>query len=65
MDFRRRVLAVHHNEGANIQQTAERFRLSWATVRAWLDRQRRGRLEPDRLGPKGPRKVTAEDRSRL
>lgn len=65
MDFRRRVLDVHHDEGLNIQQTADRFRLSWDTVRTWLDRARRGRLEPDRPGPKGPRTVTEQDRAAL
>jgi len=60
MDLRRRVVAAV-NAGASMNSVAKRFMIAQPTVRDWRDRDREGRLEPDKPGPTGPRDLTEAD----
>jgi len=60
MDLRRRVVAAVAS-GERIASVARRFSVTWSTVHNWLNRHHHGQLPPDTTGPKGPRKLTADD----
>lgn len=60
MDFRRRVVAAV-KEGETMNAVAKRFKIAQPTVRDWCDRDREGRLEPNKTGPSGPRVLSEAD----
>jgi transposase len=57
----RRLVMARVERGEAVGEVAERFGISTKTIGRWLERQRQGRLEPDRCGPKGPVKLTPVD----
>ena len=60
MDLRERVVAAL-DQGVGITEVARRFQVGRATAREWERRRDKGRLEPDKPGPKGARKFTSAD----
>jgi len=60
MDLRRRVVAAV-KAGASMNSVAKQFMITQPTVRQWRDRDRAGRLEPDKPGPTGSRVLTETD----
>lgn len=60
MDLRRRVVRAL-DDGQSIAAVARRFEVARPTVLDWKRRAAVGRLEPDKSGPKGPRKYTLAD----
>ena len=60
MDLRKRAVEAL-NDGQSIAAVARRFKVSRPAVRDWKRRAAAGRLEPDKCGPKGPRKYTPAD----
>jgi len=57
MDLRRRVAAAVR-AGVSMNAVAERFMVTQPTVSDWCEHDRKGRLEPDKPGPTGPRVFT-------
>ena len=60
LDLRERVVAAIA-EGEPVTVVAKQFRVAQSTVRDWINRHRDGDLHPGTPGPKGPRKLTADD----
>ena len=60
MDLRQRVVeAASHSP--TITQVARQFKVDRSTVCDWVSRHQQNQLESRKPGPKGPRKMTAED----
>ena len=60
MDLRERAVGALE-AGQSVSAVARRYEVARSTVRDWRDRAAWGRLEPDKTGPKGPRKFTPAD----
>ena len=60
MDLRKRVVTAAESR-QTIASVAQRFSVTWPTVRNWVGRHHRGELAPGTPGPKVSVKLTAAD----
>jgi transposase len=60
MDLRERVVAAL-KQGESATQVAKRFCIATPTACDWRKRAEQGRLDADKPGPTGPRKITPLD----